>query len=158
LPFTKCFHPPSVPLHLAVQDIGIITTMTKHEANAGADLLFLLRQQRYLYHQLKMLAARQQQLGATNSPESLLEVISGRRKLVEKLREVNGKLRLVKTSGPRVFERIGSGDRDRACRMASEVRDIIGEIRAMVPSETAINLPLEQEWVFEGPPAQSQPQ
>lgn len=72
--------------------------MKKHNTNAGATLLFLLRQQRCLYHQLKILADRQQELAGTNSPEFLLGVISGCRKLVEKLREVDDKLRLVRTN------------------------------------------------------------
>jgi len=44
--------------------------MKKHNTNIGAELLFLLRQQRYLCHQLKILTAKQQGLAAveTNLP------------------------------------------------------------------------------------------
>ena len=66
--------------------------MKKHNTDIGVELLFLLRQQRYLYHQLKILTDRQQQLAGTTSPELLLGLISGRRKLVEKLRELESKL------------------------------------------------------------------
>jgi len=123
--------------------------MKKHNTNAGAALLSLLRQQRYLYHQLKILADRQQELAGANSPELLLEVISGRRKLVEKLREVDSKLRLVKTNWQKLSEQIGPDYKDQAHKIANEVQEIIGEIMAVTPSETTQNLPLYQDREFD---------
>ena len=116
--------------------------MKKHNTNIGAELLFLLRQQRYLCHQLKILTAKQRELAETSSPELLLELISGRRKLIEKLREVDNKLRPVRTNWQRLSSQIGADDRDRVDKMANEVREIIGEILTAAPSETAQNSPL----------------
>jgi len=120
--------------------------MKRHNTNIGAELLFLLRQQRYLCHQLKILTAKQQELTRTSSPELLLELISGRRKLIEKLREVDNKLRPVRTNWQRLSGQIGADYRDRVDKMANEVREIIGEILTAAPSETAQNSPLHQVW------------
>jgi len=121
--------------------------MRKQNANAGQELLFLLRQQRYLYHQLKILSQRQHELAGTSSPELLLEVITGRRKLVEKLRQINDKLRSVRMNWPKVVAQIEPKHRDQANRMVSEVEQIIGEIRSITPSETAQSLPLLPDFI-----------
>lgn len=128
--------------------------MSKYNANAGTELLFLLRQQRYLYHQLKDLSERQQELAGTNSPELLLEVITGRRKLVEKLRQVNNKLRPIKMNWPKVISQIGPEHQDQAHKMLGEVREIIGEIRAITTPETAQRLGLK--WEFAEPLVETQ--
>ena len=119
--------------------------MKNHNADAGVELLFLLRQQRYLYHQLKILTDKQQQSAGTNSPELLLEFISGRRKLVEKLRELEDKLRLIKANRRRLFGQIGSEYKAQAGKIASQVQGIIGEISAAAPPEIAQNLPLNED-------------
>lgn len=128
--------------------------MAKQDANAGHELLSLLRQQRFLYHQLRILSQRQQELAGTNSPELLLEVITGRRKLVEKLRQVNSKLRPVTMNWPKVLGQIGPEDKDQANKIVGEVQEIIGQIRAITTPDTAQTLPLKVE--FAAPLVQSQ--
>jgi len=123
--------------------------MKNHNADAGVELLFLLRQQRYLYHQLKILTDKQQQSAGTNSPELLLEFISGRRKLVEKLRELEDKLRPIKANRQRLFGRIGSEYEAQAGEIANQVQEIIGEILAVSPPEMAQNLPLNEDCRFD---------
>jgi len=123
--------------------------MEKHNTDIGAELLFLLRQQRYLYHQLKILTDRQQQLAGTTSPELLLELISGRRKLVEKLRELEDKLRPIKANWQKLSGRIGPEHKVQAYKTANQVQEIIGEILRAIPSETAQNLRLNENWRFD---------
>ncbi len=123
--------------------------MEKHNTDIGAELLFLLRQQRYLYHQLKILTDRQQQLAGMTSPELLLGLISGRRKLVEKLRELEGKLRPIKANWQKLSGRIGPEHKVQAHKMANQVQEIIGEILRAVPSETAQNLRLNENCRFD---------
>ena len=118
----------------------------KYNNNAGAELLFLLRQQRYLYHQLKMLTERQQQLAETNSPELLLGVITGRRKLIEKLQELDNKLRPIKANWEKFSSQIGSEYKVQAEKIVNQVQEIIEEILTDAPSETTRNLPLNQKW------------
>jgi len=132
--------------------------MKEHNSNAGAELLFILRQQRYLYHQLKDLTRRQQQLAGANSPELLLEVISGRRKLLEKLREMETKLRPIKTNWQKLRSQIGPEYRDEVQETANQVQEIIGEILTVGPGETARNLPLDKDFEFSEHFAQRQPQ
>ena len=123
--------------------------MKKHNTNAGVELLLLLRQQYYLYHQLKILTDRQQQLVGTGSPELLLEVIAGRRKLVEKLRELDDKLRPIKANWQKLSCQIAPEYKTQAEKIVNQVQEIIGEIIAVTPSETAQNLPLRQDWKFD---------
>ena len=123
--------------------------MKKHNTNIGADMLFLLRQQRYLYHQLKILTDKQHRTTATSSPESLLEFISGRRKLVEKLRELNGKLRPIKANWQKLSGQIEPEYKTQADEMVNQTKKIISRILAVSPSGTAQNLPLPQDWKFD---------
>jgi hypothetical protein len=122
--------------------------MKKHNTNIGAELLSLLRQQRYWFHQLKTLTAKQQELVRTSSPELMLELISGRRKLIEKLREVDNKLRPVRTNWQTLSGQIGADYKKQIHEMANEVREIVSEIPAAVPSETTQNSLLHQDWGF----------
>ena len=123
--------------------------MEKHNTDIGAELLFLLRQQRYLYHQLKILTDRQQQSTGTTPPELLLELISGRRKLAEKLRELEDKLRPIKANWQKLSGRIVPEHKVQAYKTANQVQEIIGEILRTVPSETAQNLRLNENWRFD---------
>jgi len=129
--------------------------MEKQDNNAGLELLSLLRQQRYLYHQLKLLTDRQQQLRQTDSPELLLEVIFGRRKLVEKLRQLNSKLRPIKANWQKLSVRIGPEYEAQAEKMANQVQGIISQISADAQCEMTRELPLYQERIFEGVLAES---
>ena len=123
--------------------------MKEHNTDAGVELLFLLRQQRYLYHQLKILTERQRQLVGRNSPELLLEVIFGRRKLVEKLRGLDEKLRPIKSNWQKLSSRIRPECKAQACEAVNQIQQIVGEILAVAPSETAQSLPSPQDWKFD---------
>ena len=123
--------------------------MKEHNINVGVELLFLLRQQRYLYHQLKILTDRQQQLAGTSSPELFLEVITGRCKLIEKLLQLDGKFRPIKTNWQKLSCQIGPEYKVQAQEMVNQIQEIVGEISAVTPSETAQNLPLHQDWKFD---------
>ncbi len=120
--------------------------MKKCKTNTGEELLYLLKQQRYLYHQLKNLNGRQRQLAGTNSPEQMLEVISGRRKLVEKLQGLEDKLGPIRTNWQRFSLRIEPEHKTQALELANQVQEIIRELMATTPSETVQNLPLHQNW------------
>jgi len=132
--------------------------MTEHNGDAGAEVLFLLRQQRYLYHQLKMLTDRQRQLAGTSSPELLLEVVSGRRKLVEKLRQLDDKLRPVKANWQKLSRQIEPEHKAQVHKIANQVKEIIQEISAVGPSQTAQNLSLNQNCRFDELFVEPQPQ
>ena len=123
--------------------------MEQNNTNAGAKLLFLLRQQRYLYHQLKDLTERQQKLAGSGSPELLLGIISGRRKLVGKLEELSDKLRPIKANWKKIACQIGPEHKTQAHETVNQIKEIIGRITAVVPAETAQNLPLYQDWRFD---------
>lgn len=123
--------------------------MNMDNADIGPELLSLLKQQRYLYHQLRLLTDRQRRHAGTNSPKLLLEIISGRRKLVEKLRELNTKLHPIKTGWNELSPRIGPQHHAKARELATQTRRILAEITAATPSELARNLPLDEHYVFD---------
>jgi len=106
----------------------------------GADLVFLLKQQRNLYHQLMTLTNRQRQLGGVDSPELLLRIISGRSKLITKLKEVNDKLRLVRANWSRISPRIGPEHKVIARQMAGQTQQIYSRILEAGPADVVEKL------------------
>jgi len=123
--------------------------MKEHNSAIGVELLSLLRRQRYLYHQLKMLNDRQRNLAGKNSPELLLDLISGRRKLVEKLRKLDDRLRPIKANWPKLSGQVTPEHRMQAHRMANQIGQIIDHILATAPSQTAQNLLLNENCRFD---------
>jgi hypothetical protein len=113
----------------------------------GVGLLFLLRQQRYLYYQLRDLAEMQQRTETNNSPELMLEVINGRRKLADKLREVTGKLAPIKANWGNICRRLGPEYRSKVQELVEEVRQIVEGMPAAATPETTY--PLYQEMNFD---------
>ena len=120
----------------------------EHYTNTAFQLLFLLRQQRYLYHQLKILTDRQKELSETNSPEQLLEIINGRRKLIEKLRQTDGKLRPIKTNWGKLSRHIGPEHRKKAYDLVNQVQELVAEISTSCPPEMIQQLPSNEAWEF----------
>jgi len=123
--------------------------MKKHKANASVELLFLLRQQRCLYRQLKILTDQEQQLAGTGSPELLLEAIIGRSKLIEKLRELDSKPRPIKANWWKLSRQIGLRYKTQAEKIVNQVQEIIAEILAAAPRERAQNLALAEKCRFD---------
>ncbi len=119
--------------------------MENQNSKMGEELLSLLREERYLYHQFRILMERAQELAETDSPEMLLEVINGRRKLTEKLRELNGKLNPIKANWYKLLSQIEPEHKMRAEEMVCEVRRIIGKIQAIARPENNEYLPLQRE-------------
>ena len=59
---------------------------TKKPINdVGDEIIFLIRQHRNLWHQLKDLTDRQTKLAQSASPEEILKIVAGRGKLIQKL-------------------------------------------------------------------------
>jgi hypothetical protein len=105
--------------------------MENHYTNAGHEFLNLLRQQRYLYHELRLLTLRMQEPSVTNSPELMLEIISGRRKLTEKLRDINNKLRIVKANWHKLISQIGPKQMSQANKLAEQIKRLVTDIQAV---------------------------
>ncbi len=101
-----------------------------HSMDAGVELVALLKQQRCLYHQFKILAERQSQLDAMDAGELALQFIFGRRKLVQKLTQIAGKLRPIKANWERVADHIRPKQMSQVYEMAHEVDEIIDELES----------------------------
>lgn len=100
------------------------------ENNLGDEVLFLLKQQRNLYYQLKELDKKQAEMfWGANSPEELVKILAGRRKLLEKLRTVNGKLKPIKANWQNIYDKIDQGNLKQAATLAREVSSIVGDMR-----------------------------
>jgi hypothetical protein len=105
--------------------------MENHYTNAGLEFLNLLRQQRYLYHELRLLTLRKQEPSVTNSPELMLELISARRKLTEKLRDTNNKLRIVKANWHKILSQIGPKQMSQANKLAEQIKQLVTDIQTV---------------------------
>jgi len=108
--------------------------------HVGTEVVSLLKEQRNLYHQLKELTARQQQLAGANSPELLLQIISGRRKLIGKLHQLNDKLRLIRAGWPNISVRINSEHKAQARQMVHQTKKIYEQIMESAPVEVVEQL------------------
>ncbi len=102
--------------------------MSKYNASVTTELLSLLRQQRYLYHQLKMLTEKQRRLTETNTPESAIEIIFGRRKLIEKIQESGNNLQTIRTNWEKISSQIDAEHKIQAGDLINQIQEIIKEI------------------------------
>lgn len=100
------------------------------ENNLGDEVLFLLKQQRNLYHQLKELEKKQAEMfWGANSPEELVKILASRRKLLEKLRTVNGKLKPIRANWQDIYGKIGQDNLKQAATLVREVSSIVSDMR-----------------------------
>jgi len=110
--------------------------MEVQNEKAGQELVFLLKQQRNLYHQLRDLADKQAKIfWSTASPEELVRILAGRRKLLEKLREVNAKLKPIKANWAHIRDKIGIGERLQARSLALAVSELVNDLREISSSK-----------------------
>jgi len=119
--------------------------MENHYTNAGLEFLNLLRQQRYLYHELRLLTLRKQEPLLTNSPELMLELINARRKLTEKLREVNNKLRIVKTHWHKLLSQIGPKQMSQANELAEQIKRLVADIQTVKTKGIVVKSTVQEE-------------
>jgi hypothetical protein len=80
--------------------------------------------------------------------ELLLEVISGRRKLIEKHHRLDGELRAVRVDGREFPGQINSEHRVARYKTANQAQETIGQVSAFAPAETAQNQPPHHDWRF----------
>lgn len=109
------------------QPAGTETGVRLSSDKIGQEIAFLLRQKRNFYHQLKSLDKRMD-LELLDSPEELVRVLNGRRKLIEKLRLMNQKLKAVKANWKNIkndIDHIGRMEIGRTAKLTYQlIRDI----------------------------------
>ena len=81
----------------------------------------------------------------------ILEIIGGRRKLIEKLHQLDDKLRPIKANWEKLSPQIAPEHKYQAHKITSEVHEIIAEIQETTPLETMEHLPLAQHLKFNEP-------
>jgi len=118
--------------------------LNKDDQNVGLKLVSLLKQRRDLYHQLKGLRDRQIQLTDTASPELLLKILAGRRKLIEKLRELEAKLSLIKSNWSKISPQLGAEYKQQARQMLEQAEKITEEIMTNSLMDNPGDLPVCQ--------------
>lgn len=100
--------------------------------NTGEELVFLLKQQRNLYHQLKSLAEKQSNAFWTSaSPEELVRLLAGRRKLIEKLRQVNSRLKPIRANWQSIKPKLASEQKLQAKELAVSVSMLVDDLKEM---------------------------
>ena len=110
--------------------------MKKRCTGTGMELLLLLTQQRYLYHQLDILTNIERELVEMNSPEALPKAISRRFELMEKLARLNDKLRSAKTASQALARQPGPAYEAQTDEIAGRRREIGGKTSPLVACET----------------------
>lgn len=120
--------------------------MKRHNPSIGIELLLLLKQRRRLYHHFRIVIDRQHQPAEINSLELLLKVIPGWRKLFEKLRELNDKLRPMKANRQMLSGRIWSEYKAQIRKIVNRAQEIIRQILTVTIPETTPALPPYRDW------------
>ncbi len=96
----------------------------------GQDVVFLLKQQRNLYHQLRNLAEKQSKImWADASPEELVRILEGRRKLIEKLREVNSKLKPIRANWQTIKVKLKAPEIVQVQELAMSVSSLVIDLK-----------------------------
>ena len=116
--------------------------MDKDDHNVGLHLVFLLKQRRDLYHQLKALTDKQKELVDSTTPETLLKILTGRRKLIEKLRQVEEKLGLIRSNWSKIRSRLGSEHKRQARQMLEQAERITRQLFTGSPMDSFGDLPV----------------
>lgn len=105
--------------------------MTPAEAiDVGGKLIHLLSQQRMLYRQLKELTQKQSSLVDGNDPETLLRVLAGRQRLINKLSSIDRELEPIRSDWQRIAGSLPPEQREQAQELVAQVQEILGEILA----------------------------
>ena len=116
--------------------------MNQNYDEIGIILVFLVRQQRNLYHQLKILAQSQTDAIGTNSPEAILQIMTARRKLIQKLEEIEEKLRPIRSKWDKLKNMITPQHYSEVKDMAIQVKELVADIRGIACSDITEKLPL----------------
>jgi len=116
--------------------------MNKDNHNAGSKFVFLLKQRRNLYYQLKILMDEQSQLMDSSSPELALKILTGRRKLIEKLRQLEAKISLIKSNWSKISSQIALEHKQQARLMLEQAEKIANQISMRNLTDSTSNLPV----------------
>jgi hypothetical protein len=112
--------------------------MPKQNNNTASELLFLLRQKRYFFHQLKILSEKQHQIELSSSPEMMLDIVSGRRKLLEKISELETKLQPVKNNWVKLTDGIDQKQKLELEQTSKQIDQITEQICSFGPYENLL--------------------
>jgi flagellar biosynthesis/type III secretory pathway chaperone len=116
--------------------------MNKNNHNAGTQFVSLLKQRRNLYYQLKVLMDEQSQLVDSSSPELVLKILTGRRKLIEKLRQLEAKIGLIKSNWSKISSQVASEHKQQARLMLEQAEKIAKQISIRNLTDSSGNLPV----------------
>jgi hypothetical protein len=116
--------------------------VNEDDHNAGSEFVFLLRQRRDLYYQLKVLTDEQGQLMDSATPELVLKILTGRRKLVEKLWQLEAKIGLIKNNWSKISSQVGSEHKQQARLMLEQAEKIAGQLSMRSPADSPRGLPV----------------
>lgn len=97
-------------------------------SGSAAALVDALEQQRDLYRQLKDLSGRQATLIDTGQTEQLLEVLTQRQGLVERLGQLQDQAAQLRQDWPRLSQTLAQEQRDRVNRLVDEVESLLSAI------------------------------
>jgi hypothetical protein len=135
------FHIFSRPLYVK-NFLSVSQIMNNDNHNAGTKFVSLLKQRRNLYYQLKVLMDEQSQLIDSSSPELALKILTSRRKLIEKLRQLEAKIGLIKSNWSKISSHIALEHKQQARLMLEQAEKIASQISIRNLTDSTGNLPV----------------
>ena len=106
--------------------------MTPAEAmDVGSQLIHLLSQQQLIYRQLHRLTEKQGSLVSSEDPETLLRVLSGRQRLIDRLNVLDGELAPLRAGWQEIAASLPQAQQQQAQELIDSVGEILGEILAV---------------------------
>ena len=96
----------------------------------------LLTQQRLLYRQLRELAQQQTSLIDGSDPETLLKVLAGRQRLIDKLTSIDRDLVPIRADWQKIAAGLSNTQRQEVQFLVTDVEKILGEILARDEKDT----------------------
>ena len=96
----------------------------------GSKLINLLTQQQLLYRQLQQLAQKQRSLVDGRDPETLLKLLAGRQRLIDRLTAVDRDLQPLRADWQQMARALPTEQRSEAENLVASVKEILADILA----------------------------
>ena len=94
----------------------------------GSKLIGLLTKQQMLYRQLQSLSKKQRVLVDGKDPESLLRLLAGRQRLINKLTAVGRELAPIRDDWQAIAKSLPRDKREKAMALVASIQELLGDV------------------------------
>lgn len=104
------------------------------DGKIGNEILLLLRRERYLWHQLRLLEDRQRDIGPKGSPEEILSIITGKGKLLGEIRKAESQLGPIRSNWKKLAIELSDEEQLASDQLDREIQ----ELRSAAKRDTSV--------------------